>query len=169
MPRSQSTDPFQTFRFHVTATKAGGNGIDPFGPVAAGFMSVSLPTINVESVEYKEGTMVYRRKFPGDVTFDDITLTRGVVSKGSELWNWINECARGKEYRIDLEIKHFHRQDIVDKDDFTTLTPSRVIKCFNCFPISVKPGSDLDAQSSEVSVQEITLSIERFEVENKVA
>lgn len=167
MSRSMITDPYQNLRFHVKATKAG--SLEPFGPTTAGFNSVTLPTQTVESVEYKEGIMVYRRKYPGDTTFDDITLTRGVTVANSEFWQWINATSSGREYRVDLEIMQFHRADITDQADFSALTPSRVIKCYECFPISVKSGGDMDSMTSEISIQELTMSIERFSIENKRA
>ena len=167
MSRSHITDPFQTFRFHVKATKAG--SLEPLGPVAAGFNSVTLPTQTIESAEYKEGIMVYRRKFPGDTTFDDITLTRGVTVVNSEFWNWVNATSSGREYRVDLQILHFHRDNITDQSDFSTLTPSRIIDCYECFPLSVKSGSDMDSMTSEISIQELTISIERFSITNERA
>lgn len=164
MSRAQITDPFQAYRFHVSATKAG--SLEPFGAATAGFNSVTLPTQTVESVEYKEGIMVYRRKYPGDTTFDDVTFTRGVTVANSEFWNWMNAVSSGRAYRVDLQIKQFHRVDITDKADFSALTPSRVIKCYECFPVSVKPGSDMDSMTSDISIQEITLSLEKFDITN---
>jgi phage tail-like protein len=164
MARAMITDPFETMRFHVKATKAG--SLDPLGPVAAGFNSVTLPTQTIESAEYKEGVMVYRRKYPGETTFDDVTFTRGVTVVGSEFWHWVNATSSGREYRVDMQILHFHRDNITDKADFSTLTPSRIIKCYECFPLSVKTGSDMDSLATEISIQELTVSIERFDVTN---
>jgi len=169
MARAMDTDPFQGLRFHVKATKAGGANLESFTN-SAGFNTVSLPTHTVETVEYKEGIMVYRRKFPGDTTFDDITLTRGVTVANSEFWQWIDAASSGREYRADLKIYQFHRDDITDESDFSTIeNPSRIINCFDCFPISVKSGSDMDSLSSEISIQEIVVSLERFSIENKRA
>jgi len=167
MARALITDPFHAFRFHVSVTSV--NGRAALGPVAAGFTNVTLPSQSIENVEYKEGIWVYRRKFPGDPTFDDVTFTRGVTTTDSEFWIWANQTSRGLEYRADLEIKHFHRSDVGDQVDFSQLNPSRIIKIYEAFPISVKPGSDMDSVSSEISLQEITLSLERFEVTNNKA
>lgn len=164
MARALITDPFHNFRFHLSVTSV--NGRAALGPVSAGFTNVTLPTQSAEVAEYKEGIMVYRRKYAGDPTFDDVTLTRGVAITDSEFWIWIDQTARGLEYRADLEIKHFHRSDVGDQIDFSQLTPSRIIKLYDAFPISVKPGSDLDSVSSDISLQEITLAIERFDVTN---
>lgn len=163
MPRAQSTDFFHAMRFHVTATGRGGSGQTPFG-VQGGFTTCVMPEHTIELVEYKEGIYVYRRKFPGDTTVSDITLTRGVVKAGTELFKWILDTTFGREYRVDMTIRHFHRDDVVGLADYTSAKPSRTIDCFECFPIRVKPGSDFDGQSSEISLQEIDIAVERFTI-----
>lgn len=164
MARAMVSDPFHSFRFLVSVTKAG--SLEPFGPASAGFNSVTLPTQTTEMAEYKEGSMLYRRKYPGDTTFDTVTLSRGVTVKGNEFWNWMNQSSRNGEYRVDLEIKHLHRSDVTDLDDFSTATASRTIKCYECVPATVKPGSDMDALTSDISLQEITVEMEHFEIVN---
>jgi phage tail-like protein len=163
--RAMSTDPFHAFRFQVKVANKQYKG-DPLGPTTAGFNSVSLPTMNGEVVEYKEGVWVMRRKFPGDVTVDDVTLSRGVTVKSSEFFTWMDMTKKGAEYRVDLNIHHMHRSDIASQADFTAVTGSRIIKLKECLPVSVKVGSDMDSQSSEISLQEITVACESFEVVN---
>jgi phage tail-like protein len=164
MARAMNTDPFHNMRYHVSASKSG--NVDPFGPATAGFSAVTFPTQTEEVVEYKEGIMSLRRKFIGETTFDDVTLSRGVSVSTSEFYHWLLAARTGNEYRTDIEIKHFHRDNITNQDNFSTLTPSRIVKCFECVPVSFKPGSDLESTSSEVSIQEVTFALERFEVTN---
>ena len=164
MARAMVSDPFHAFRFVVSVTPAG--GLAPFGPATAGFNSVTLPTQTQELAEYKEGSWLLRRKYPGDTTFDAVTLSRGVTSVDNEFWSWIRQTSRNGEYRVDMQIKHFHRDDVVDINDFTDSSPTRVVKCFECLPVSVKSGSDMDSMSSDISLQEITVEIERFEITN---
>ena len=167
MARAMVSDPFHALRFAVAVTPAG--SLNPFGLPTAGFNSVTLPTQTQELAEYKEGNMLYRRKYPGDTTFDAVTLSRGVTVVGNEFWNWLNQTARNGEYRVDMEIRHFHRDDITDENDFSQVTPSRTIKCFECLPSSTKVGSDMDSMTSDISLQEITVEIERFEIINNRA
>ena len=167
MARAVLTDPYHNFRYHVKATKAG--AIDPLGPVSAGFTAVTMPEQTVEVAEYKEGTMVYRRKFPGDVTFAPITLSRGVVGNTSEFWTWLNQTAQGGEYRIDLEIHQFHRTDVPGEANYANLTAKRIIRCFECVPTRVKPGSDMESTSSDISIQELDIEVESFTVTNNLA
>jgi phage tail-like protein len=163
MARSQSTDFYHGFKYQVNVVTAGIEGASDIGS-DGGFATAVMPEQTLEAVEYKEGIYLYRRKFPGDVTFSDITLTRGVAKARTAFWDWINACTTGNEYRVDLEIKHFHRDDVVGLADFTQATPKRVINCFECLPIRVKPGADFDAQASEVSLEEIDIALERFEL-----
>lgn len=170
MARALATDPFHNFRFQVTAAPVRGL-TDPLGEVQAGFTNVTLPTKSIENVEYKEGTMVFRRKYPGDMTVDDVTMTRGVSKEGTEFLRWIEAAQTGAEYRADISIYHYHRSDIsgtqAGAPNLTFAgTPSRQIQLREAFPISVKPGSDLDSLSSDISLQEITVAFEDFVVTN---
>jgi phage tail-like protein len=174
MARPIEDDPYQNFRFHVWLHAAGTNEkltdwLKSTGSAAAGFNACSMPSFSLESVEYKEGTEVYKRKFPGVPTFDQVTLSRGVTRKSDyDMFSWIQAAARGNPYRYDMTIRHFHRQDVnPEKAGFQLATnsqASRIIRCFNVFPSSYKPSGDFDATSSEVSLQELTVELERFEV-----
>jgi phage tail-like protein len=157
--RAVTTDFFQNMRFKVTATHA--DGKDYLGSV--GFATVTLPTMSQDVVEYKDGTMVYRRKFPGDPTFDDVTFTRGIANGSTELYAWMKNTANGGEYRSDMKIEHLHRTDTAAG------TGLRQIKLLEAFPISCKVGSDLDGTNFEVSIQELTVAIENIEITNDVA
>lgn len=161
MARSQATDFYQAMKFHV---KIGTDGITGASEIQSGFSAVTMPEQTLEAVEYKEGVYLYRRKFPGDVTFSDLTLSRGVAKQGSSFWDWIQATTEGEEYRVDLQILHFHRDDVTGLADFTQATPKRVINCFECLPIRVKPGADFDGQTSDTSIEEIDIAIERFEL-----
>lgn len=158
MPRAQNTDLYHVFKFNIIDSK------DLLGGSSAGFKTVTLPEMNLETVEYKEGIWTYRRKFPGDVTFGNVTLSKGVVKTNTKFYDWIKKCAEGLEYRLDLEIYHFHRDDVKGMSNYLTAKPSRIIKLMDAFPVRVKPGSDFDSQTSDVSVEEIEIAIEQFTI-----
>jgi phage tail-like protein len=168
MARPQTTDPYQNFRFHVILASPGSgeSEVDYFDRGnAAGFQAVTMPTMSLESVEYKEGIHTFKRKFPGVPSFDQVTLSRGVTTNQSDFFRWINQTTSGYAYRYDLIIKHYHRFDTqIPGQGFSDRRASREIKIYNAFPVSYKPGSDLDSVGSDVSLQEVTLEIERFEV-----
>lgn len=156
--RSQSTDPFSMHRFHITDTQGFLNVASP----AAGFNTMIAPEMTVGSVEYQEGTQLYRRKFPGEVTFAPISLTKGVVKNDSSFYKWLRACAENKTYRTNLVIKHYHRDDVSGLVEYKDEVPYREIRCFNCFATRVKMGSDFDSMSAEVSIEDLDIEIEYF-------
>lgn len=166
MARAQATDFFHNFKFHCKITTKGVAGAEKIG-ASGGFMSVVMPEVNVEQVEYKEGTMLYRRKFPGDVTFSDITLTRGVAKADTNFYDWIRSAYLGLSYRVDLVILHFHRDELSSVEDYSSATAKRQIQIFEAIPTRVKLGSDLDSMASDISVQEIDIAYESFKLVDK--
>lgn len=186
MARSMQADFLQNMRFHVTATQAGG-GPDPLQPGGldgsggrrpdAGFTAVTAPELNIESVVYREGTMIYERKQPGVPTMGgDITMSRGVARQdGAFYLIALNVAEGGGEYRSDLTILHYHRGLSVTGGgasavnftniDVRTAIPARRYRLFNAFCMRFKVAADLDATSSDISVAETDWAFESFTVE----
>jgi phage tail-like protein len=156
--RSQSTDPFSMHRFHVTDTEGFLNLATP----AAGFNTLVAPEMTVGTVEYQEGTQLYRRKFPGEVTFAPITLTKGVVKNDTSFYKWVRASAENKSYRTNLIIKHFHRDDVTGMVEYRTATPYREYRLFNAFSNRVKMASDFDSMSAEISIEDLDIEYEYF-------
>lgn len=163
MARAQSSDLLHNFRFQVTDVKSGGGSFlgteekrgEKFPQ--AGFSQCSMPSITVESATYREGLWRYTKKFPGIPTLEAITLQRGVAKAESALYKWVLACVKGEEYRADVTVAHFHREN--------DAAPARRIHLKNAFATGHKPGADLDANSSDVSIAEVTVDYESFDVE----
>lgn len=182
MARAMQTDFLQSMRFHVDAIGVGGTQrlVVPGRP-QAGFSQVSTPELSSDSVEYKEGNMVYVLKQPGMPQISDISMSRGVTRGDSSFWEWMRVVVEGSgEYRADLEIKQFHRDTSLVRTqpangsqpnltNINTDVPAMIIHARECFPIRVKPAADFDATASEISLAEIDISIETFELENIAA
>ncbi len=186
MARAQSTDFLHSMRFHVSlVNQAGGDidlgtGSDP-SKQGAGFSNVSTPEMSIEAVEYKEGNWVYQRKFPGNPTMGgDLTMSRGVTRGDSTFWDWGRRTAEGSgEYRADLQIQHFHRdtsltrahpaQGTVNLTRLDVAKPARTYHVYQAFPTRVKVAADMDATASEISIQELDVAYENFEVEEHSA
>jgi len=180
MARPKSTDFLHNFRFHVIVTGFGGGNNNQLGSAAtdgtvtAGFNTCSTPEATQEAVEYREGHYIYTQKYSGLPTISDISLSRGVAKADGTFWQWMKSVIEGnEEYRANLSILHFHR----DSKPATSSTPgapnvhqkaleagSIEYKCHEAFPIRHKVSSDLDATGSEVSIQELDLAIEHFDV-----
>ena len=183
MARSVSTDFFQNMFFLVEAIRPDGlnmvnrsqsSGLD----APAGFQSCSVPTVSNDAVTYREGTMTYTRRQPGIPSFDDITMSRGVARLDSALWAWMRLVNEGSgDYRADIQIKHYHRAVSLTRPFPTTgaeknLTfipedaqPGRIYHVFEAFPTSLKLGGDLSGDSSDISLQDLTVAYEYVEVE----
>lgn len=178
MARPVATDFIHSMRFQVVTTDGSRPSLRPEGRPEAGFSNVTTPEATVEAVEYREGTFLYTRKYPGLTTMADITCNRGVARKDTTFWDWLRKVIEGSgEYRQDLDIRHFHRDTALTRADsdggnpnLTQITidnPARVYHVKEAFPIRHKVAGDMDATASEVSIMEIDFSFEYFEVEDR--
>lgn len=160
MARLNISDFLQNFRFFAIE---GEQPLDrtgaPFLKVAAAFNSISTPETTTDIVEYRDGMSVLTKKFPTWPIFSDITMIRGVVRGDSEFFNWMDATVGGVPYRADLEIQHFHRVG------WFINSPSRKYLLLECMPSRVKIASDLDALSGDVSMAEMDVAFEGFDLE----
>lgn len=177
MARGVATDFIHSMRYQVVIADPNVATFSPSGRADAGFTTVTTPEATIEAVEYKEGTFVYTRKYPGNPTVSDISLSRGVARADSTFWDWLRRVIEGSgEYRADIDINHFHREDALlrardqtgTEGNFTNInldTPARIYHVKEAFPIRHKVAGDLDATASEISIMEIDLAYEHFDVE----
>jgi phage tail-like protein len=156
-PRAQSTEFYHAMKFSVVDSE---NFLNPL----AGFSTCTQPEETMEVATYREGIWTYTRKQLGNPTFSDITMTRGIVKNDTIFADYIRQAAEGGDVRTDFNILHFHRDDVNGLIEYTNASPSRILRCYNALPIRVKYGTDFDANSSDISIQEIDFAIERCEV-----
>lgn len=183
MARAASSDYLHSMRFHVTTNFSDTNlNIDNSGTanVPAGFMSVTTPEATTEAVEYREGTYNYPKKFPGNTTVSDCTLQKGVVPNYSIFWAWLRIVIEGEgDYRCDMTIKHFNRSVLKNQaltgtnkasvgSSMATFDPSgkatREYVLYQAFPTRHKVAADLDASSSDISIMELDVVYEHFDI-----
>lgn len=179
MARAQETDFLSSMRFHVDVVPVG-NGQHTLrtggNTPQAGFTNVSTPELTVDPAEYKEGQMVYTRKFPGNPSVSDITMSRGVARADSSFWDWARVVVEGSgDYRATVSIKHYHRdtsltrgvadRSLENKTDLDLNSPARVYKLYEAFPVRHKVAADLDGTASEISIMELDVTYESFEIE----
>lgn len=166
MARPQSEDFLHNMRFQVSLAD-GGNQTRRFG-AAAGFTTVSIPAIQVETASYREGTFIYTRKYPGIASVEDISMSRGVVLNDTPFWTWLQQdiVEGAGNYREDLVVQHYHRAAQAGTKLNTDSPFFKKLTIHEAFPSSVKPTSDLDSSSSEVGMTEVTITFEYYEVEN---
>jgi len=119
-----ATDPLRNFRFLVDFRVTGDTGVpgsaapgkDSFLKFKGGFTSVSGLSMTVDAISYREGGMnTSLHMLPGRVTFQPITLSRGVVLGQKEGINWFKQLFAaasgegiagidGSSFRCDLDI-----------------------------------------------------------------
>lgn len=185
MARSQAQDFLQGFRFHVEMlgdqtnylTLDGDSAVRPGG--RAGFQSCTLPEVSAEATEYREGTFKYTRKFSGVASVTDLSLMRGLALNDTALFSWMMDAIGGGEHRRDITVKQYTRAALFSpsganaalsegtEGDYVgaaEATQARSYNCFECIPTRCKPGADLDASSSEVSIQEVDIALEYFTI-----
>jgi phage tail-like protein len=174
MARSQTLDFLHNMRFHVTTNAAiGAAGDITTGGLnnapEAGFSACTVPEATIESVEYKEGQYLYTRKYPGHVTYADVTMSRGVARVESGFWRWIRTVIEGTgEYRVEVDIKHYHRTDVLpgaadppaENLLIPTALPARIYRLYQAYPARHKFSSDLDGTDSAVSIMELDVAYE---------
>ena len=176
MARPVATDFLHSMRYQVVVdTGDRGISLAAEGRSDAGFSNVTTPEVTSEAVEYREGTYIYTQKYPGLPSMNDLTLSRGVARRDSTFWDWMRVTVEGSgEYRVDLSIRHFHRDTSLVRDnpavDTVNLTrinidtPARTYLVKEAFPLRHKVAGDLDATASEISIMELDVGFEHFEV-----
>ena len=174
MARAQVSDYLTGMRFFVTTPSANYlPAADNYLAEGAGFQAVTTPEMTQDAVEYREGTWVYTRKYPGVPTMSDVTLSRGMTHKDTTFFDWASRAITGDEYRADVVIYHLHRKDVTrqtGQTDGSTNKPSidldssKQYKLYEAFPIRCKIAGDLDSTTGDVSIGELDVSYEYFEV-----
>lgn len=164
MARALADDVLSVFRFHVEAV--GTFGQSYLGGPQAGFQSVTVPEISLETVEYREGQHMWTKKLPGIPSTDTITLQRGVVRRDAHFFNWMMTVVLGNgSFRAAVLIKHYSRTALDGSRISVDAVPSRIYRVFQAFPVRCKLAADFDASASEVSVAELELAYESVEME----
>lgn len=164
MARPEVSDVLQSFRFHVVSEN---NNIEYSDNQRgqAGFQSVTLPELSVEPVEYREGHHTYTQKYPGVPTVTDVTMIRGVTKRDTAFYRWVKAAAEGGEYRTNLTVYHFPRDAKRSPDKVADLSKARLYNLYECVPTRVKFAGDLDATSGEVSMAEVDVAVEYFDLD----
>jgi phage tail-like protein len=192
MARSSKEDPIDKFRFRITVlaidlSVTGGvesllsilsdqtlPGKNRFKLLSrSGFQEVTLPKANISEITYRENIDNLRfSRIPGLVKYDPIILRRG-VTKNRDLYEWYRlvndelallnvaqELNRDSKYST-VQSENF-RRDVVIEVLNREGKAEKAWYLLNAWPISYKPGNDLNAQSEEKLIEELTLTYEFF-------
>ena len=143
------TDPYPAFVFQVIVP---GISDDPNTPKAM-FAEVNGLGLEIDVVEYRTGGDFAIRKLPGLTKTTDVTLKRGIIGDLT-FWNWLQTGVQGKLVRADVQIVLLDEQ----------LKPVLRWKLRRAW-IRKYEGPALNAKSSDVAIESLTLTHEGLEIE----
>jgi len=193
--RSVRTDHAQNYKFRATVVD---DASGPFGFTLptnlpqvfttlgnfASFSRISIPSISMDTEEFKEGNWPFRRRVITAASVDTVTMEKGVTLYDSDFWLWAMGAVNGVVSRKAVVIHLMHRtqepalqpsQQAVRQNapnltgnvsfNGSTLVNATIKPAIpiiakawilhDAIPVRVKPASDLDATSGEVSIAEI--------------
>jgi len=122
-----------------------------------GFQKASGLSSSVEVIEYREGgDAITSRKFPGQVSFNNITLERGITSNSQELRDWMEtvlDPATGRAGAGSVK----RNVTIRVRDNASAV--QRVFKVSQAF-VASREITDLDASGNEILIETLELAHE---------
>lgn len=141
-----ATYPLPKFHFQVQ-----------WGGVRIGFTEVTGLDMQVEAIEYREGSSpeYSKIKMPGMHKFSNITMKRGTIQGDSDFYKWVNT--------INLTV--VERRDIVISLLNESHEPVMTWKAKNAFPVKVQ-ASDLKSDGNEVAIETLELAHEGLNILN---
>jgi phage tail-like protein len=127
-----------------------------WGGTRLGFTEVSGLEISTDVVEYREGADPNQaaHKMPGLTHYKNIVLKRGILKGDNDFFNWINT----------IKLNQVERRDIIIKLLNENHDPVMSWKVMNAFPAKLT-GPVLNANSSEVAIEELELAHEGLVIE----
>lgn len=122
-----------------------------WGGVRIGFTEVTGLDMQVEAIEYREGSSpeYSKIKMPGMHKFSNITLKRGTVAGDTDYYNWMNTISMNTAERRDIVISLLNENH----------EPVMSWKAKNAFTVKLQ-ASDLKADGNEVAIETLEVAHE---------
>jgi len=126
------------------------------GP-AAGFSQVILPAISIDIIEYRTGSSKESgtQKLPGLARYDNVVLRRGIIGS-LNLYAWINDVRNG-----DVNARRTVIITLLSEDLTSVVLTWKLLRAW---PVKYSFG-DLNAEGTDVAIEELVLAYERLEME----
>jgi phage tail-like protein len=151
-------DPYKQFKFRVKWD----------GKIIPGITGVSGLIRRTRVIELREGgDPSVTRKSPGQTVFEPIVLTRG-RTHDDEFEKWANQAWTLGAPGAEVSLKTF-RKDIVIELLNEAGQVVMAFKVFRCWPSEYIALSPLDANSSSIASESLTLQNEGWERDKSVA
>ena len=122
-----------------------------------GFSSISMPELTIETREVKEGNWPYvHQLLTGHQSGGTMVFSQAVLSPATDMYLWWKQALKGIfAPRRDLLVTHTRLDPSL---------PNRILHCQNCIPVGWSPASDFDAMSSTVSMESMSIHVERIDI-----
>jgi phage tail-like protein len=149
-------DPYKNFKFRVMWDQR----------YVAGVSRISALRRSTVVVDYRDGSSASStRRSPGRTTYEPITLERGVTHDpeferwANKVWDFNNAQAPNDQRTTEVSLGDFRKNIVID---LFNEAGQRVIsyQVFRCWVAEYQALPDLDANSSEVAIESITLQHE---------
>jgi phage tail-like protein len=143
--------PYHRFNFLVDLGTGVTDGIE------AGFAECSPIGFEVDVVEYRNGNDKENavRKLTGLQKTTDVTLKRGLIGS-LNLYSWLDQIRNGDESAYRTVTIQLQNEDHTEVVMTWKLLRARIVK---------HVSGPLNAKSSDVAIEELTLAYERLEME----
>lgn len=136
-------DPYRSYHF----------GLILDGGVAASFVECSGLGSEIDVIAYREGGARQTvRHLPGQTRMTPMTLRYG-VTRSTDVWDWFQTAARGAVERRDISIVLFEQDGVSEAVRWNL---------HNAW-ISKWQAARLDAATSEVAIESVTVIYDRVE------
>lgn len=124
------------------------------------FSKCSELSSEIAKTEHQQGGTSIKEKFPGGISFTDVTLERGSQTDDFDLYNWHLQCAAATTSAGLADSKYKRNLDIVQKD----IAGKPVVRwrLYGAWPTKYMAG-DWDNNSDDVQIESVTLTFERYE------
>lgn len=166
MARAIDTDPLKAFSYYMLDVP-----LPTLIPVAfpfklgitatenrlLSFQTITIPTVEHEVKEIQEGNWPFKHHvLSGRVNSGNVSIRAAVTPLSMDFYLWFHQGVWGKAGpRRNFSIIHTRGAD--------DQIPRRSMILHSCVPISWKPSGDFDASSSDISIEELTMAVERIE------
>jgi len=166
MARALDSDPLQAFNYYLLDIPVA-NIIPVAFPFKIGqgasegqllsFKSISIPNATMDTKTIQEGNWPIKHEIPlGYIKTGDCTIEAAVTSLSMDFYLWFYQVMWGTGApRRHMTVVQTGRDKVI---------PRRIYNLYGCFPKAWTPSSGMDATSSEVSIESLTMSVHSVEV-----
>lgn len=129
-----------------------------WGGTKIGFTEVSGLNVETEVIEYRHGASpdYSKQKMPGMMSYENITLKRGVFKGDNEYYEWLKTLQLNTAERRDILISLLNEEH----------EPVMVWKVRNAFPVKIE-SPELNAEGNEVAIESLEIAHEGLTIENE--